>query len=75
MAVNDGDIAGDKPPAITRESRTRSAPQRHLAQLTFFDPTDRKLREKLEEIEVDKLTPVEALNLIAQLKELARSAE
>ncbi len=50
-------------------SRRRS-PQKHIAQLSFFDPIERRLRDRLEGVDPDKLTPLEALKLVVELKKL-----
>jgi len=46
------------------------APHKHQAQLSFFDPVESKLRERLAEVDADSLTPLGALNLVAELKKL-----
>jgi DNA mismatch repair protein MutS len=38
------------------------------AQLTIFTPISQPVLEKLREVDLDRLTPLEALNLLAQLK-------
>ncbi len=47
-------------------------PKAHQAQLSFFDPVDTKLRQHLEKIDVNNLTPLEALNLINELKQIMK---
>jgi DNA mismatch repair protein MutS len=39
------------------------------AQLTIFTPLSQPVLERLRELDLDRLTPLEALNLLAQLKE------
>jgi DNA mismatch repair protein MutS len=39
-----------------------------LAQLTIFTPLSQPVLERLREVELDRLTPLEALNLLAELK-------
>jgi DNA mismatch repair protein MutS len=39
------------------------------AQLTIFTPLSQPVIERLRELDLDRLTPLEALNLLAQLKE------
>ncbi|MCU1269292.1 MAG: mismatch repair protein MutS [Acidobacteriaceae bacterium] len=45
-----------------------SAPERR-PQLTIFTPLSQPVLERLRELDLDRLTPLEALNLLAQLKE------
>jgi len=53
------------------QSRSKKRyPKRHTAQLSFFDPIESKLRETLENINPDRLTPMEALQLVAELKRI-----
>jgi DNA mismatch repair protein MutS len=59
-------------PPIEKPSKSRkSLPTKHLAQLAFFDPFDRKLRDRLAEVDLNGLTPLEALNLVAELKRMS----
>ncbi len=37
-------------------------------QLTIFTPLSQPVLEKLREVDLDRLTPLEALNLLAELK-------
>jgi len=48
----------------------RRSPQKHIAQLSFFDPIERRLRDRLADVDPDALTPLEALKLVAELKKL-----
>lgn len=59
-----GSLPADKEPVSVR----RKSPQKHIAQLSFFDPIERKLRDRLENVDPNTLTPLEALKLIAELK-------
>jgi DNA mismatch repair protein MutS len=45
-----------------------STPERRT-QLTIFTPLSQPVLERLRELDLDQLTPLEALNLLAQLKE------
>jgi DNA mismatch repair protein MutS len=38
------------------------------AQLTIFTPISQPVLEKLRAVDLDRLTPLEALNLLAELK-------
>ncbi|HMF93652.1 MAG TPA: hypothetical protein VKE96_05135, partial [Vicinamibacterales bacterium] len=49
-------------------SGTASDPQRQLALFQTADAVDDPLREKLASLDVDHMTPVEALTLLSQLK-------
>lgn len=51
--------------AVPRKGRPLPEPE---AQLDLFDPEDR-LRAELRGLEVDRLTPLEALNLLARLRD------
>jgi DNA mismatch repair protein MutS len=44
-----------------------AAPER-LTQLTIFTPLSQPVLEKLREVDLNRLTPLEALNLLAELK-------
>ena len=46
---------------------TSNAPERPT-QLTIFTPLSQPVLEKLREVDLNRLTPLEALNLLAQLK-------
>lgn len=45
-------------------------PRPHRAQLSLFDPLERELRDLLEGVDPDNLTPMEAHKLIAKLKQM-----
>ena len=44
------------------------APVPPAAQLTIFTPLSQPVLEKLREVDLDHLTPLEGLNLLAELK-------
>ena len=50
------------------KSKKEALPRPHITQLSLFDPIERKLRELLEGVDPDSLTPLEALKLISELK-------
>ena len=52
--------------AEAREVRLEE-PQQHV-QMTMFTPLSQRIVDRLEQAEVDALTPLEALNLLAELK-------
>jgi len=45
------------------------SPVPRAAQLTIFTPLSQPVLEKLRELDPDRLTPLEALNLLAELKQ------
>lgn len=53
--------------------RILRTPQKHFAQLTFFDPVEHKLREQIEKADVDTMTPLEALRFLNELRRLAKN--
>ena len=55
--------------ALTKTSKTKSA-VRHPNQLRLFSQENGPVREKLTELQPDRLTPLEALNILYELKEL-----
>lgn len=57
------EAAGVKAPA-----RVTEAPEE--AQFSLLDMNDRRIREKLEKITVETLTPIEAMNLLYELKQM-----
>jgi DNA mismatch repair protein MutS len=57
-------------PSVTR---TPHEPQRQLGLFQFASPADH-LVERLQAVDVDRLTPLEALTLLAQLKDEAGRA-
>ncbi|MFH0765714.1 MAG: DNA mismatch repair protein MutS [Calditrichota bacterium] len=64
-----GETAAESP--APNRKRSTGLPMRHIAQLSFFDPIEPKLRERLKSVEVNNLTPLEALTLVAELKALS----
>ena len=54
-------------PGSSSESSFDAQPQRP-AQLTIFTPLSQPVLEKLREVDLNRLTPLEALNLLAELK-------
>ncbi len=57
--------AGPKKARSEREGRRKTA---HPTQLTIFTPLSQPVLEKLREVDLNRLTPLEALNLLAELK-------
>jgi DNA mismatch repair protein MutS len=51
-------------------SGTPTEPQRQLGLFQSSAPPDDRLRERLADVDVDRLTPLEALTLLAELKRL-----
>ena len=47
---------------------TPGAEPQRPAQLTIFTPLSQPVLEKLREVDLNRLTPLEALNLLAELK-------
>jgi hypothetical protein len=53
-------------------SGTRSDPQRQLGLFqAAAEPSDDGLRQKLVAVDIDRTTPIEALSILAQLKQEA----
>jgi len=61
-------------PSASERKHPTKLPARHIAQLSFFDPIEPKLRARLKDIEVNQLTPLEALSIVAELKNLSRDS-
>ncbi len=59
-------LAPNKTPKLARH---RKGPQPRAVQLSLFEPVDGELRKKLEEIDVNNLTPLEALLKLNELKQ------
>jgi DNA mismatch repair protein MutS len=53
---------------LTGQLANQEARAARPAQLTIFTPISQPVLEKLREVDLDRLTPLEALNLLAQLK-------
>ena len=49
----------------------KAPPKKPSPQLSLFAPADDELRIRLREIDIETLTPLEALNLMAELKRMA----
>jgi len=49
-------------------SGTPSEPQRQLGLFQTAEPADGKLREKIAAADIDRMTPIDALNFLAELK-------
>ncbi|MFC2150501.1 DNA mismatch repair protein MutS, partial [Calditrichota bacterium] len=43
-------------------------PKKHVSQLSFFDPGETRLREILETVDPESITPLEALKILSDLK-------
>ncbi len=63
-----GEFVGEDVPRLSRGQR-EPAPQTDQLSL-FAAPGDEALRRKLDEIDIDVLTPLEALNTLAELKKM-----
>src|SRR5262249_12061675 len=55
---------GGRPPV----SGTPTEPQRQLGLFQSAAPPDDRLRDRLAEVDIDRMTPIEALTLLAELK-------
>ena len=53
---------------VTEQLASDDLRPRPPAQLTIFTPLSQPVLEKLREVDLDRLTPLEALNLLAELK-------
>ncbi|RME36657.1 MAG: DNA mismatch repair protein MutS, partial [Deltaproteobacteria bacterium] len=65
-----GEFVGEGQPRIARGRGEKRVDQNQLP--LFGQPTDDALRKRLEEIDIDVLSPLEALNLLADLKAMVR---
>jgi DNA mismatch repair protein MutS len=54
---------------VTAQLSGADAPTPRAAQLTIFTPLSQPVLEKLRELDPNRLTPLEALNLLAELKQ------
>jgi DNA mismatch repair protein MutS len=54
--------------AETQQMREAAAEPVRSLQMTMFTPLSQRIVDRLEEVQVDSLTPLEALNLLAELK-------
>ncbi|MBI1805267.1 MAG: DNA mismatch repair protein MutS [Ignavibacteriae bacterium] len=68
LTLHDGEDAGSGI-RDTSKKKGRIAPAE--VQMTLFEMKDDKLREELKKLDVEKLTPIEALNKLADLKRKA----
>jgi len=53
---------------LSAQLASSDSPAPRTAQLTIFTPLSQPVLERLREVDLDRLTPLEALNLLAQLK-------
>jgi DNA mismatch repair protein MutS len=53
---------------VTDQLASDELQPRPAAQLTIFTPLSQPVLEKLREVDLNRLTPLEALNLLAELK-------
>lgn len=53
-----------------RKRRGGKFPDRRVVQLSLFDPVENALRNKLKQIDPDQITPMEALSIISELKNI-----
>ena len=53
---------------VTEQLASDNSRPRQPAQLTIFTPLSQPVLEKLREVDLNRLTPLEALNLLAELK-------
>jgi len=60
-------VLTDKLPKTTKKIAN---PKVRAAQLTFFDPIEKELRSVLQTVDPNNITPMEALNLVAELKKI-----
>jgi DNA mismatch repair protein MutS len=54
--------------AETQQMREAAVEPGRSLQMTMFTPLSQRIVDRLEEVQVDSLTPLEALNLLAELK-------
>jgi len=55
---------------LPRLVRSASGKQDEPLQLSLFRQSDQKLRRRLQKLNIDQLTPIEALNELARLREI-----
>ncbi len=71
-----GDTSNDKVKKPTEDKtkaqkgRGKTLPKPHIAQLSLFDPIERKLRELLKDVDTDKIAPMDALKILVELKKV-----
>jgi DNA mismatch repair protein MutS len=66
--LESGEFEGEGEPRLARSKTRKKATQ--SPQLSLFESTPDALREKLTDINISVLTPLEALNLLDELKTL-----
>jgi DNA mismatch repair protein MutS len=54
---------------LSAQLASGDAPVPRAAQLTIFTPLSQPVLEKLREVDLNQLTPLAALNLLAELKQ------
>lgn len=55
-----------------KRKRQRFVPE-ELGQMSFSSPGEQQIMDRLERIEIDKLTPIEALNILYELVKMKHS--
>ncbi|MFH1215198.1 MAG: DNA mismatch repair protein MutS [Pseudomonadota bacterium] len=63
--IEKGELNSEGAPRIAPEKKSKPT---HPGQLTLFPPEEDPVRTKIREIELDRLTPLDALNLLYELK-------
>jgi DNA mismatch repair protein MutS len=61
-------VLGEHETAEQRLTDELAGEEPSSVQLTMFTPLSEKIVERLREADLDRLTPLEALNLLAELK-------
>jgi len=56
------------PPDALRQKMKKSKPAEKSYQISLFSPQESKLADKLRELDIDNLTPLEALKILQELK-------
>ena len=64
-----GELTREGEPKLAR-SRSKKGPKASSTQLALFTAEENELRNKLEDIDISVLTPLEALNLLDELKKM-----
>lgn len=54
------------------EKRRKKQEEEELAQLSFSSPVNDQIRERLSRVDLNTLTPIEALNILYELKGLMK---
>ena len=57
---------------LGRRGRHRPASETSLDQLSIFQVAEHPVLERLRDVEIEDLTPLEALNLLSELRSVAR---